>query len=99
MLAIDTEASPWDSTLTVFTLEPKVLASVAPGIGINMMLTEDTIPTESGYLLFTKHEGNLRGDWLEKSFKDIYEKNKEIIDSDYTLVYEDNDYLIYKKNK
>ena len=99
VLAIDTKASPWDSTLTVFTLEPKVLASVTPGIGINMMLTEDTIPTESGYLLFTKHEGNLRGDWLEKSFKDIYEKNKEIIDSDYTLVYEDNDYLIYKKNK
>ncbi|MBO4808475.1 MAG: hypothetical protein J5537_05485 [Lachnospiraceae bacterium] len=91
--------NPWDSTVVVFTLEPKVLTSIKAGMGVNMMLQGDMIPEEAAYLLFTKHEDNLRSDWLEKKYEDIYEANSDLIDNNYKPVFENEDYLILKKNK
>ncbi|MBR4753577.1 MAG: hypothetical protein IK054_00160, partial [Lachnospiraceae bacterium] len=66
---------------------------------VNMMLQGDMIPEEAAYLLFTKHEDNLRSDWLEKKYEDIYEANSDLIDNNYKPVFENEDYLILKKNK
>ena len=90
---------PWDSTVAVYTLEPKVLASIKAGMGVNMMLQGDTIPEEAKYLLFTKHENNLRSDWLEKSYDEILNANSELLNNNYKPVYENEDYIILKKNK
>ncbi len=98
-MELSDSGNPWDSTVVTFTLEPKVLMAIKAGMGVNMMLQDDTIPEEAEYLLFTKHEDNLRGDWLEKRYDEIYEANSDLIDNNYKQVYENEDYIILKKNK
>ncbi len=99
VMELSDSGNPWDSTVVTFTLEPRVLMAIKAGMGVNMMLQDDTIPEEAEYLLFTKHEDNLRGDWLEKRKNEIYEANSDLIDNNYKQVYENEDYIILKKNK
>jgi len=93
------EDEPWKSTVALYTLEPRVIAAMPAGTGINLMLNEDNIPDKVEYLMFTKHEDNLRSDWLEQSFSNIYEKNSDILDANYDILYQDEEYILMKLSK
>lgn len=97
-LKFDADKDPWDSTVVIYTLEPKVLTSIPAGMGINMMLREATIPEEAGYLLFSKEEDNLRSDWLEQSFSEIDKDNHELLATKYAVAFENEEYIIFTKN-
>ena len=98
VIHVEEDADPWQNTVALFTLEPKVLASMPAGSGVNMMLYSDEIPLEAEYLFFSTEQENRRSDWLEHDYEAIYAANEELIDSHYTVVYEDEDYLVYRKN-
>lgn len=89
---------PWQNTVALFTLEPKVLASMPAGSGVNMMLYSDEIPLEAEYLFFSTKQENRRSDWLEHDHEAIHAANEELLDGHYTVVYEDENYLVYRKN-
>lgn len=90
--------NPWKNTIAMFTLEPKVLASMPAGSGVNMMLYSDEIPADVEYLFFSKEKENLRSDWLEHDYYAILSANQALLDAEYAVIFEDADYIIYRKN-
>lgn len=90
--------NPWGNTIAMFTLEPKVLASMPAGSGVNMMLYSDEIPIEAEYLFFSKERENLRSDWLEHDYYAIVEANRALLEEAYAVIFENPDYVIYRKN-
>lgn len=87
---------PWENTVAVFTLEPKVLASMPAGCGVNMMLYSEEIPADAEYLFFSKEKENLRSDWLEHDHEKIVSENREVF-SQYEVVWENEEYILYKR--
>lgn len=87
----------WDNTVALFTLEPKVIASIPAGAGVNMILYSEHIPEQAGYLIFSLEQENRRSDWLEHDFEKIYMDNKDLLDCEYSVVYTDEDYIVYKR--
>lgn len=96
-IEVKADSEPWENTVAVFTLEPKVLASMPAGSGVNMMLYSDEIPEKAGYLLFSKERENRRPDWLEHDYEAIYAANEEMLTGQYVIVYEDESYVVYHK--
>ncbi len=90
---------PWDNTVAVYTLEPKVLASIPAGMGVNMILNADAFPTQAAYLLFSleEDETKLNSEWLEVFYPKVYEENRELLEEAYVIVYQDEDYIVYQK--
>lgn len=97
VICIDEKNNEWENTVAIFTLEPKVIAGIPAGAGVNMMLYTDEIPKEAGYLLFSLKKENHRSDWLEHDYYKIYEDNTELLQNDYEEVYRDEEYLVYHK--
>lgn len=89
--------NPWENTVALFTLEPKVLASMPPGAGVNMMLYSDKIPEEAEYLFFSKKQENLRPDWLEHDYRAVFEENSILLTEEYRVIWENESYLLYRK--
>ncbi len=99
VIEVNEDSEPWKNTVAVFTLEPKVLASMPAGSGVNMMLYSDEIPEKAGYLFFSKERENRRSDWLEHDYEAICAANEEILPGQYIVVYEDESYVVYQKTK
>ena len=101
VLLVEDSNDPWDNTIAVYTLEPKVIASIPAGMGVNMMMTPGLMNQDAKYMLFSlkENEDLLRGDWLEQYYYDFYEKHTDLFDKEYTQIYEDGEYIIYQKNK
>lgn len=93
----DQDAQRWENTVILYTMEPRVIASLPAGFGQNYMMYQDELPTtRAGYLLFSLKETGLRGDWLEQSYFDVYDKNRAEIEENYFIQYTDGSYVLYK---
>jgi hypothetical protein len=93
----DQDAQRWENTVILYTMEPRVIASLPAGFGQNYMMYQDVLPTtKAGYLLFSLKETGLRGDWLEQSYFDVYDKNRAEIEENYFIQYTDGEYVLYK---
>lgn len=91
------DAQRWANTVILYTMEPRVIASLPAGFGQNYMMYQDDLPTtEAGYLLFSMKQTGLRGDWLEQSYFEVYDKNRDEIEENYFIQYTDGDYVLYK---
>lgn len=94
---VNRDAQRWDNTVILYTMEPRVIASLPAGFGQNYMMYQDDLPTtEAGYLLFSMKQTGLRGDWLEQSYFEVYDKNRDEIEENYFIQYTDGDYVLYK---
>ena len=98
VIEVQEGVDPWENTIALFTLEPKVLASMPAGSGVNMMLYSDEIPLEVEYLFFSKEQENRRSDWLEHDYLAIYEANQALLEEEYAVIFDNSEYIIYRKN-
>lgn len=96
-IALQTDADPWKNTIALYTLEPRVLAAMPAGSGVNMMLYTDSIPEKAEYLFFSKESGQRRCDWLEHDYKEIYCEYQDLLLEKYQVFWEDEKYILYKK--
>lgn len=89
---------PWDNTVAVYTLEPRVLASIPKGMGINMMMDASIFAYDAKYILLPVKENTMiRNDWQEIDYrKFLFEFASEI--EKYSKVYENKGIQIYRKN-
>lgn len=98
VIMVNDSADAWDSTVFMYTMEPNAILSVPAGAGVNLMF-DGIIPKEAGYLFFSKaSKEDLHPEWLEQDFSEIYADNKNLIDKDYSCVWEDDSYAVYKRN-
>lgn len=94
---LDSNKDAWDSTVLLYTMEPRAIYSMPAGTGINLMF-DDRIIESAGYLFMSKgRDGFFNSEWLEQNSSDIYENNKYLIDKEYIIVWEDNSYILYKR--
>lgn len=96
-LDISRTDDPWDATVLCYTLEPRIIASLPAGTGVNLMFYPEVNEANAKYLLFSNKEENLRTDWLEQNHDSVYSANSEIIEANYTVVFSNNEITIYKR--
>lgn len=90
---------PWDNTVLMYTMEPKAICAVPAGMGVNFVLTDGVFTSDAEYLLFSKRDASeRRADWVEKDYEYYKTTYGEEINSLYGNIYEDEIYVIYKKN-
>lgn len=89
----------WANTAVLYSMEPKLICAMPAGAGVNFAMYSDKIVEEAGYLVYSLEEENLRQDWLEQSYQEIYEKYGGILEKDYYIQYRDEKYIVYKKRK
>ena len=98
-LEVDTEKSLWDNTVLMYTMEPKAICAVPVGLAQNYVLTDGVFSNEPGYLFFSKKEPEEVGDsYLVKSREDIMSEWGEVIEEEFRVIYEDDEYIVYKRN-
>ena len=93
------DSNRWSNTVAIFTLEPKVVAAIPAGFGINMIRLSDVFPEDAGYLIFSiRPEKELRSDWLEHDFTVIQDQYGAWLEEHYHVIYEDDNYVMYERN-
>ena len=86
---------PWENTVVLYTLEPRVIAAMPAGAGVNMMLYSEEIPKEAGYLFFSKTGAEGRPDWLEQDYFSILSENDRLLKTEYQILWESPEYVLY----
>lgn len=97
IVMIDSD-DPWDNTVAMYTMEPKVINTIPTGMGINFALKGYKFSDKPSYLVFTKHE-KLRPDWVETDFVSDRAVIETGLDNLYINIYEDDEYVIYRQTK
>jgi len=99
-MSADSKKDLWDNTVLMYTMEPKVIAAVPVGLAENFVLTEGTFSSEPGYLFFSKADPeDCDPGWIVQSYRAIYDANKDVIDAEYTVVFENDSYIVYGKGR
>ncbi len=96
-ITLRADGDPWKNTVVLYTLEPKVLAAMPAGSGVNMMLYSDEIPEKAEYLFFSKESVRRRSDWLEHDYAKIRHEHQDLLMEKYQAVWESEKYILYKK--
>ena len=82
----------------MYTMEPKAICAVPVGLAQNYVLTDGVFSNEPGYLFFSKKEPEEVGDaYLVKSHEDIMSEWGEVIEEEFRVIYEDDEYIVYKR--
>ena len=99
VLKPDSEKDLWGNTVLMYTMEPKVILAVPAGMGENFVLSDGVFCEEAGYLLFAKTDPtDVNPAWVVHSYYDVLADNKDILDKNYIVIYETDDYIIYQKS-
>jgi hypothetical protein len=97
VLVLKESEDPWENTVAVYTLEPRVLTAIPEGFGVNMMMDSSIFASEARYILLPiKESKDLRSDWLETDYQEFlaeFERNMK----EYILLYDASDIRIYQK--
>ncbi len=97
VLVLNTSENPWENTVAVYTLEPRVLTAIPEGFGVNMMMDSSIFASEARYILLPiKESEELRSDWLETDYQEFlaeFERNMK----EYILLYDASNIRIYQK--
>ena len=98
VMAADTGKDLWDNTILMYTMEPKVICALPVGLSQNYVLTDGVFSNEPGYLFFSKKEPEDSDPaYIVKSRKLIMEEWGDVIEDEYGVIYESDDYIIYRK--
>ena len=100
VVSVDKNAGLWDNTVLMYTMEPKAISAIPVGLSENFVLTEGTFSGEPKYLFFSKaNPEDTDPGWIVQSYENIYEANREIIDGNYTVIYDTDSYIMYRKGQ
>lgn len=100
VMVLDEKAGPWANTVAMYTMEPKAICALPGGFGVNFMMQDGVFAQEAGYVLCSKAlPDELNGEWLEKSYETIREQFGEILQNEYHVLYESDEYILFQKKK
>lgn len=98
VFTVNPSGDKWDNTVLMYTMEPKAICAVPVGLAENFVLEEGLFTEEPEYLLFSKlSEEEANPEWIVRSHDLVYDRNKEILDKNYIVIYETESYIIYRK--
>lgn len=93
----DTE-NPWENTVAMYTMEPKAICAMPAGVGVNFIMEDGILPEEAEYLFFSKTPASEQNSgWIVRDYETFRAEFAERLETEYTAIYEDELYIIYRK--
>ena len=100
VMTADKEGELWENTVLMYTMEPKAIMAIPVGFAENFVLTEGTFSSEPGYLFFSKADpASSDPAWVVQDYDGIFADNKAEFEKNYIVIYETNDYILYRKGQ
>lgn len=89
---------PWDNTVVMFTMEPKAICAMPAGVGVNFVMADGVLPEHAAYLFFSKIPASEQSsEWIVRDYETFCETYGTILEEQYSVIYDDGNYIIYQK--
>lgn len=100
VFVLEESEEPWDNTIYLYTMEPKVICAIPGGFGVNFIMQDGIFPEDAEYVLCSKTEPEaVNPEWLEKSFSIIETQFGDVLNEKYVKIYESDAYVAFRKIK
>lgn len=99
-IVVEEDRDAWENTVAMYTMEPKAICAVPAGAGINFIMEDGILPENAEYLFFsTIPAAEQSTEWIVRDYETFCEQFGERLASDYKIIYQDGEYIIYQKNR
>lgn len=98
VISVTDSENPWKNTVAMYTMEPKAICAMPAGVGVNFIMEDGILPEEAEYLFFSKTPASEQNSgWIVRDYETFREEFGGRLESEYTIIYEDELYIIYRK--
>ncbi|MBQ3516519.1 MAG: hypothetical protein IJA29_04770 [Lachnospiraceae bacterium] len=98
VLAVVPADDPWENTVAMYTMEPKAICALPGGLGVNFIMQDGVLPAEAEYLFFSvTPAAEQSSEWIVRDYAVFYEEFGETLEKEYSVIYQDDLYLVYRK--
>ena len=98
VISVTDSENPWENTVAMYTMEPKAICAMPAGVGVNFIMEDGILPEEAEYLFFSKTPAlEQNSGWIVRDYETFREEFGGRLESEYTIIYEDELYIIYRK--
>lgn len=98
VISVTDSENPWENTVAMYTMEPKAICAMPAGVGVNFIMEDGILPEEAEYLFFSKTPApEQNSGWIVRDYEIFCAEFGGRLESEYTIIYEDELYIIYRK--
>ncbi len=98
VISVSDSENPWENTVAMYTMEPKAICAMPAGVGVNFIMEDGILPEEAEYLFFSKTPAaEQNSGWIVRDYETFYKEFGERLEAQYTAIYEDELYVVYRK--
>lgn len=98
VISVTDSENPWENTVAMYTMEPKAICAMPAGVGVNFIMEDGILPEEAEYLFFSKTPASEQNSgWIVRDYETFCEEFGERLETEYTAIYENELYIIYRK--
>ncbi len=91
--------NPWENTIAMYTMEPKVICAMPAGMGVNFIMEDGILPEEAEYLFLSKTPAAEQDSgWIVRDYETFCREFGGRLETEYVTLYEDELYIIYRKS-
>ncbi len=98
VITYEDSADPWDNTVLLYTMEPKVILAMPKSAGLNFVLHNSFYGIDPKYLFMPKFT-HMREDWVEQDYSTLMIENGNLVEGNYEVVYDLGGYICYRKKR
>ncbi len=100
VIEVNPERGPWENTVAMYTMEPKAICSMPAGIGVNFIMEDGILPEDAEYLFFSILPASEQSsEWIVRDYGTFCEQYGDVLENDYTVIYLDDTYIVYRKKQ
>ncbi len=97
-ISVTDSENPWENTVAMYTMEPKAICAMPAGVGVNFIMEDGILPEEAEYLFFSKTPASEQNSgWIVRDYETFRAEFGERLEIEYTAIYEDELYVVYRK--
>ena len=98
VISVTDSENPWENTVAMYTMEPKAICAMPAGVGVNFIMEDGILPEEAEYLFFSKTPATEQNSgWIVRDYETFCKEFGERLEFEYIEIYEDELYVIYRK--
>ena len=96
VITVKDSEDPWDNTILLYTMEPRIILAMPKGMGLNFVLHNDYYGKDPGYIFIPKYT-HFREDWVEQEYSALMIEHDASIYYNYDCIYDSNGYICYRR--
>ena len=100
VIVVEEGRDAWENTVAMYTMEPKAICAIPAGAGINFIMEDGILPEDAEYLFLSVIPAAEQStEWIVRDYETFCEQFGGKLASDYRIIYQDGEYIIYQKNR